>query len=801
MLKNYITVAIRNFKRHKLFSFINILCLSIGITFSMIIAVYVLNQQRVNKSLSNIENQYFLKSIYKQKDLGLEIVSISALAKAAKENYPSLIKNYFRYNPVTNVVSAGDKHFKEDIAIGDTTLVSMYGFPLLYGDKNKAFANNSSAIITESFAAKLFGTKNAVGKTLTIQTTVAGVTQDYMVSAVLKDIPYNSVTNLISGKYSVYIPTTGSRFFSVQDPSLSWDNTNEISFLELMPGVNPKTVEPLLNSLLKKNSADFVWKNLSAAMVPVGDYYLNDNNGAVRKMIMVLSIIAVFILLMVIINFVNINIGTSSYRLKEIGLRKTFGGARKQIIFQFVTESLILSMIAAVISIVLYQLCRPVFSQVLNAELLSFWRFGLAEFGLLLSFAVLIGVLAGLYPAFVLSSKNLLHAVKGKIDSSTGGLVLKRGLLIVQFSLAIVVFICTLNLSKQVSFIFQKDLGYSKDQLLVITAFPKQWDSAGVARMESIKQGLLQLPEVKNASLVFDLPESTPFGRIVLYPLKNAGDKNNQLNLPVAAADEDYAKTFGIKMMAGSFFANSKNGIVINETAAKQLGLTSQNAVGRIIETGAAGAPITVAGVMKDFNFSSLQEKIGAIGYVHINSGNAYRYLVVKLNTENISGSINDIKSKWKSFVPSAPFEYTFMDDKFASLYKAELQLRTAANIATILNVIIVLLGIVGVVAFMLNKRNKEIAVRKVLGADAGNIIFLFLKEYAVLIVLANIIAWPLAYMVTENLLQNFAYRINQDVFPYLLVLVFISVIAFGLIALQCFKVAVANPVKSLRTE
>src|SRR6476620_10619881 len=191
MIKNYLIIAIRNFKRHKLFSAINILCLSIGITFSMIIGVYVLNQEDVNSNLSNLEDQYLLKSNYKQKDLGLDIVSISPLAKTAKEEYQGLVENYFRYNPVTNVVSAGDKHFKEDIAIGDTTLVSMYGFPLLYGDAHKAFANNNSTVITESFAMKLFGAKNAIGKTLSVQTTVAGVTQDYLVSAVLKDIPYN----------------------------------------------------------------------------------------------------------------------------------------------------------------------------------------------------------------------------------------------------------------------------------------------------------------------------------------------------------------------------------------------------------------------------------------------------------------------------------------------------------------------------------------------------------------------------------------------------------------------------------
>lgn len=800
MFKNYFTIAIRHFKKHRLFFAINVLCLSIGITFSVIICLYILNEKSVNKNLKNIDQQYFLKCDWNVKDMGSDITTISPLAKALKEEYPELVKNYYRYDPVTNVVSAGEKHFKEDIAIGDTTLISMYGFPLAYGNKDNAFKDNNSAVITEKFAMKLFGTQNAIGKRLSIQSTVAGVSQDYIVSAVMKDIPYNSVTGLVNDKYTVHIPTTGNNYFKSGDPSLSWDNLNELSFITLKPGVTSSMLTIPINRLLHKYSSDFIWKNLSIYPTPVKDYYLNDNNGAVKKMMLILSLIAGFILLMVIINFININIGTSSYRLKEIGLRKTFGSAKSDIVLQFITEALLLSIIAAFISIILYQLLLPLFSQVLNTTLPSFQQFSLIQYALLLSLVILIGLLAGAYPALVLSGTNLIQAVKGKMNNSKGALTLKRALLIVQFSLAILVFICALNLSRQVSYIFNRDLGYNKSQVMLITAFPKQWDSAGVLRMESIKQGLLQLPFVKSASVTFDVPDGVPYGRIILYPPKQSSG-TAQLNLPVSSADGDYAKTFGIKMISGSFFANNRDGIVLNETAVNQLGLTPQNAIGSQIKTPVANPPVTIVGVMKDYNFSSMQSKIGPIGFTHLKNNPMYRMLAVKLSNTNMPRAMDEMKAKWKSFAPNEPFEYSFMDEKFAALYKAQLQLRTAAKTATILNIIIVLLGIIGVVAFMLVKREKEIAVRKVLGANTANILFLFLKEYAVLIIISNIIAWPLAYIVTEKWLQNFAYRMQQNIFPYLIVLLFVSAIAVGLIILQCFKVARANPVESLRSE
>lgn len=802
MLKNYFTIAVRHLLRHKFFSAINILCLAIGITFSLIIGIYVLGQYNINASLKNVNNQYIVKSNWKVKEMGLDITTFGPLPKTLKEEYPSLVANYYRYNPVTNVVSAGDKYFKEDIAIGDTGFISMYGFPVLYGNKHYPFTDNNSAVITETMAMKLFGQRDVINKVISILTTQNGAKQDYKVSAVLKDIPYNSVTNLIGDTYSVFVPTEDNRYYGGGDPSTGWNAAYEVGMVELQPGKSPGDLEMPLKQVLAKYTTENVQKNLTVELAPVKSYYLKDHGGAVRKMTAILSLAALFILLMAVINFVNINIGTSSYRLKEIGLRKVFGGAKAQVIVQFIAEAIILTIMAAVISLIAYQLLRPVFNQVLNTQLVSVFRFSTGEILFLFALVVITGFIAGVYPAFVMSSSKVINAVKGKIDSAKGGLFLRKTMLTVQFTLAIIVFICALTVSRQVSYVFSKDVGYNKEQLLVISAFPKRWDSVGVNRMINIKNALMQIPSVKDASLSFEIPDRKPPGSIDMQPVN--GDGRTVL-VTSCGADENYAATFGLKVLSGSCFAQSgsfiPNQIVLNESAAKALGLTATSAVNRQIKVPSSGTMLTVAGVIKDFNYSSLQNQVEPLAFFHVKDATAYRYLSLKLSTTNIVQTVASIRDKWSEMSPGTPFEYTFMDEKFQSLYKSELQLKKAANIATILNLVIVFLGIFGVVAFTLTKRTKEIAVRKVLGANVRNIIILFIRDYAVLILLANLIAWPATYIITNKWLQGYAYRVNQDIVPYLFVCFFIFITAFSMIAIQCFKAGAANPVKSLRTE
>ena len=786
-----------------MFSLLNIFCLVIGITFSMLIGIFVIHEENVNADIKNISNQYVIKSKWKQDNIGLEITTLGPLAKTMKDEYPGLVANYYRFDPVVNIVSVADKHFRTQISVGDTTLVSMYGFKLLYGNPNQAFRNNQSAVVTEDFAKKFFNTTDAIDKVITIQTPSDGMKHDFVITAVLKNMPVNSIANYTSIPYQVYIPMDANQYFQGGDKGDNWANVFMVSMIELKKGITAKDLEKPFAQILEKYQPPFIKGNLKIQLAAMDNYYLKSNNSAVQKMLSTLSLIAGFILLLAIINFININIGTSSYRLKEIGLRKVFGSAKLQLIVQYLTESLVIAIIAATLSLALYELLLPVFNDLLHTTLNHFWQFNLANISFLLLLVIVVGFISGIYPAFILSASNVITAVKGKIDAAKGDLILRKTLLVIQFTLAIIVFISAMNISRQVSYFFNKDLGYKKEQVMIISSLPRQWDSLGIIKMENIKNELTQIPEVKSISLSYDIPDGNGAG----YTSAFSGNNANPLSIQMIAADEDFAKAYSLQLKEGIFLKYDNGNyipgkVVLNETAEKMLGLTA--AAGKTIRIGASDGPLlTIAGVVKDFNFESLQKNVQPVIIADVNEPftRQYRYFSVKLNTSNINTTINSLQDKWKTLFPDTGFEYSFMDDKFQSLYQSELQLKKAATIGTILNLVIVFLGIFGVVAFTLAKRTKEIAVRKVLGADISNIIMLFIKDYALLIFLSNIIAWPLAYIISNHWLENYAYRIKQDIFPFLFVAVFTFAIAVILITVQCFKAAIANPVKSLKAE
>ncbi|MCW5911671.1 MAG: ABC transporter permease [Cyclobacteriaceae bacterium] len=338
MLKNYFVVGLRHVTKHKLFSMLNIFCLAIGITVSLLMGAYVLNESSVNSTLKNADAQYLVKSKWKSENMGMEIATFSPLAKTLKEEYPHLVENYYRFDPVTAIVSVEDKHFRVGIAIGDTTFISMYGFRILHGSQNGAFVNNQSAVVTESFAEQFFGKKDVVDELITVQTR-DGRSLEFIISAVLADLPYNNSITNFTGRYQVFLPMDNNQYFQYGDKGDRWNNIYMVNMVELKEGITPADVAEPLEQVLAKYQPTHTRENLKVELDGIKGYYLKKNSGAVQKMIITLLFIAAFILLMTIINFINIHIGTSSYRLKEIGLRKVFGGAKLQLIVQHLVES------------------------------------------------------------------------------------------------------------------------------------------------------------------------------------------------------------------------------------------------------------------------------------------------------------------------------------------------------------------------------------------------------------------------------------------------------------------------------
>jgi putative ABC transport system permease protein len=804
MLKNYILIAFRQFTRHKMFSALNVFCLAIGISFCLLIGQYILHEASVNSIYKDVHQQYFLNSEWKVKNTGPGMTTVGALVKSLKQNYSNLVSGYYRFNPVVNVVSAGDKHFREDVSIGDTNLVSMYGFPVLYGNPEKAFTDIHSAVITEVFAMKLFGEKNVINKVITF-TNLSGKTTDYKVSAVLKALPYNTISNAYADAhygYAMYIPFEGNQYYPTGTGEDSWAGIYTVSFLKLQPGIQPGQLAGPIKNLLKLNAPETISKNLSVLLKPLDTYYLNSNNGSVYKTLSILSLVALGILLLAVINFVNIMIGTSSYRIKEIGLRKVFGGRRKELIFQYMVESIMLTLFAAILSLVFYAIFRPFFNEILNTSLSPVSGFHFREYFSIAFIVLIVGSLAGIYPAFILSGSEMVSSVKGKLEGIEKGMWMKKSLLIAQFTIAIGVFIFSMILSKQVDYFFNNDLGYDKDRLMVIVAFPKQWDSIGIAKMESVRNGLLTESAVKDASVSFDIPERTPPNQLSVNP---EGRKDNEpLSVESISVDEKYASTYGMQVTEGKFFSNQTGAfisgeVVINESAMKIFGW--KNALGKKIRYPDAGPESVVVGVVKDFHLTSMHESIAPLVFFQVKDNRAFRFITVKLGPGNLAKSIDLVRSKWKEISPLAPFEFTFMDDKLQSMYQSELHLKKASGIATGLMLLIIIFGIFGVLALALTRRTKEIAVRKVLGAEIHHILSLFIRQYAALLLIANLIAWPVTYYFSNRWLQQYAYRIIQPLGIYFIAGIFVTIIAFVLISLQCLKVALANPVKSLKAE
>ncbi|HJW17028.1 MAG TPA: FtsX-like permease family protein, partial [Flavisolibacter sp.] len=523
------------------------------------------------------------------------------------------------------------------------------------------------------------------------------------------------------------------------------------------------------------------------------------DNGSVKKMLYTISFIAVFLLAMALINFITLSISRSSTRIREIGVRKVMGGTRKQLIIQFLVESFIMVLLSAMIAIVIYSLARPFISVILLKQVPALSQlpvsFGIA--GIVLVF--LVAFLAGIYPSLVLSAFKAVDSLKGKLQVKEKT-YLRTGLLGFQFFTASLVLAGTLIVTGQVSYFFTRDLGYDKS-FVVSAQVPRDWSKAGASHMQTISREFASLPQVSHASLSWQIPNGWDNGFLPVY--KEGKDSAAAVNTEQMEADENYCSTYGIPIVTGRDFRDNRDtlNLVINESAVKAFGWKEPaEAIGkRLFFPG--NFPMNIIGVVKDFHSASMKEKIQPTVISHVSLNNRYRFLSFKLKPGNVAASIEALRKKWSILLPGSAFEYGFIDDTLARLYQSEIRLKKASQLAAILALIIVVLGVIGLVSLSVQKRTKEIGIRKVLGATIPSICYLFLKDFMPIMIIAGIISIPVAWNIMQGWLNSYAYRLPITLWPFIYSLLFLSVLTLVLISLQAAKTAFASPTKNLRTE
>ena len=791
MFFNYIKIAFRNLFKHKTFSFINIAGLAMGMTCCFLILIWVLDElsfDRFNKNAPEIH-----RAIYKvMNDNGVSTTPWvpTPLGPAMTKDFPEVV-NW------TRVLMGGMltlKHenvvFNERIVSADPNLFQIFTFPAIEGDLENALNEPLSIIITRRIALKYFGTdQGVVGKVLRMSNQ-----WDFQVKAVIEDIPANSHL-----AFDVVTPFDNLKYIKWQMDN--WYIPNTYTYVQLAKGVSLKEFNKKIAEYIKEHQSTFNFAN-ELFLQPLLDIHLySDFNGDRARLgnithVYILSIIAFFILVIACINFMNLSTARSSSRVTEIGIRKVLGAHRSHLIGQFYGESIFLSIVALLVALGLVALLLPWFSTLsgkqLTLELAGNWQV-IAGIGIITFFT---GIIAGSYPAFFLSSFKPARILQGSSRGTTKSALLRKTLVILQFALSVMLIISTTIVHNQLQYIKNKDLGYNKENVLVIPII------SGVkmtASFETLRNELIKNPKVLNAAATVQNPTNVEQATIAFnWKGKNPDD---QLSIHYNTVTIDYADTLGMEVIAGrghtrDIQSDHGGAVLLNEEAVKVMGFENP-----LEETLTAGEykNLRVIGILKNFHFQSVHNKIEPA--VIVTGPIRYGFLMIKLHPEDMAETIGFVKQTWDKVYPGIPFDYHFLDEDYDRMYRAEERIGTLLNYFSTLAVVIACLGLFGLASFTTEQRTKEIGIRKVLGASTTNIVILLCREFLKLVIIANVIAWPVAYFSMFNWLQDFAYRININLFIFLAAAVISILIALFTVSLQATKAAMANPVKSLRYE
>ena len=793
MLRNYFKIAFRNLWRHRGFSALNISGLAIGMAAGFLILLYVGFELSYDTMHAKGDRIYRVVSDIKTPSENIEANKPAwAVAPHLQKEFPE-IESEVRIKNWPMLVRRENLKFKEQNVVGmDSSFFNMFEFKLLQGNAHQALKDPFSVVLSQTLSRKYFGDENPVGKTLKL--TEKGYVAN--VTGVMEYIPENSS---IKADMLVSLTTITQNLEKGIDDQ--WLNYDPSAYILLKKGADPDKLQAKFPAFLQRNNGTEMEKSkvvITLGLEPFRDVYLrSDRGGPVTgsiSNIYIFSVIGLFILLIASINFINLSTARSVERAREVGIRKVVGAGKNQLGFQFIGESVILCLIAFVLATMLTALALPYFNT-LAGKTVSTGIFSNPEnIGYLFLISVGIGVLAGIYPAIVLSSFRPKSVLKGRFSAGKKGIFLRKGLVIAQFSISIALIIGTIIIYNQMQFMRDQNLGFNKDQMLVLQS---NADDSQKALTETISA----LPGVKSTALGSSVPGAE--NNAAYSEIENKNGDLQVANLDLYFVNEDYIPEFGLKVIAGRAFSrdfatDSTQAMVVNEKTVQILGYTKpQDAIGaRFKQWGREGQ---IIGVVKDFHFKSLQQNIRPLT-IRLEPKET-TMIAVKISPKDVSKTVAAIKETWQSFVPSEPFDYYFLDEFFDRQYRAEERFgKLFLNFAG-LAIFISCLGLLGLASYSTIQRRREIGIRKIIGASVPGIVNLLSKEFIILVGIAFLIASPLAWYGMHKWLQDFAYRIDIEWWIFALAGVSAMGIALVTVSFQAIKAAIANPVNSLRTE
>ena len=816
MLKNYLQVAIRNLLRNKLYSFISVIGLSVGIASCLLIFLYVQHEVSYDRFHANAKNIYRMIQYEGQTgELAEGTTSTSALlAGVMKKDFPE-VTGVTIINPFEMVIITKDKSFSQSIVHVNQDFLTMFSFPLIKGNAETALSNPNSTVITPEIAEKLFGNSDPIGKTLSI--IMGETTREFTVSGIIEKAPTNS-----SIEYDLLVSNELLKYSIPERLLETWNIILFSTLIQVKPGTDiPALEEKISNHINRLSNAEDENKDISFKLQRLTDIHLDpkldgiDTPAGNPVYSYILSAIAFAVLLIASINFMTLTIGRSAGRAREVGLRKVLGAHRFQIMKQFWGEAVVLCVLSVLAALALTEVFLPTFNALaqkqLTLNLLSNW----AVFPALLILTLLTAFLAGAYPSLLLSKLTPVESIRG-ISKVKGKGRLIQAMVVLQFSIAVFLIIGALVISTQINFLKSAKLGYNKNQ--VITFHTGTEGEQANNMLKRFREALANQTSVVDVS-----GYSYPLGQSWLYI--NFSDKDNLIFLigeDITGSgfsqsagknegyfytnwvDEHYIPTMDIKLVEGRNFSeeyasDGKNAIIINQTAAKMMGWYSP--IGKSFNN--IFRKTSVIGVIEDFHFYPLHRKIEplVLRLPQHNDLSSINEIAVRIRADNMPATISKLENTWKEISGGMPFNYTFLDETVGKQYAEEMRWRKIIRYSSIFAILVTCLGLFGLSAMSVAKRTREIGIRKVIGASVTNIVSLLTKEFLILVAAANLIAWPLAYIIMNKWLQLFVYRTNFSVFSLLGAGV-ISLIAAALtVSFQSIRAASANPVDSIRYE